>query len=241
MEIFTLLLGCVIHITLILVLEGIVLIGILYPILHRIVNYMTTKFQRTMFVEILIRTWFNSLLKGKIPTTNQLIPIAPELKPPNLQDKQQQIPQFTQYNPLIPTTPLFGGKSNFENLGIINWDLNPITMTYEYTFFEPINVLLKACAIDEKKYLKVQDNMPYIVYGILLFVLVVCGLIILVIVNSYNIAINYKFIIITSAITFLLVSIYAFLVLYFILATQPYVLNFEDNFYKAFLDTYNSV
>jgi hypothetical protein len=185
-----------------------------------------------MFIEILSKTWFNLLLNNTLLPNNLLIPPSPIIKQPT---------QIAKYNPVITQVPLFGEKSNFENLGIINLNLNPITMKYEYTFYEPINLLLKACAIDEKKYLKIQNNMPYIVYGILLFVLIVCGLIILVIVNSYNIAINYKFIIITSGITFLLVSVYAFLVLYFILATQPYVLNFEDDFYKAFLDTYNSV
>ena len=193
---------------------------------------MTDRFSSTMFIEILSKTWFNLLLNNTLLPNNLLIPPSPIIKQPT---------QIAKYNPVITQVPLFGEKSNFENLGIINLNLNPITMKYEYTFYEPINLLLKACAIDEKKYLKIQNNMPYIVYGILLFVLIVCGLIILVIVNSYNIAINYKFIIITSGITFLLVSVYAFLVLYFILATQPYVLNFEDDFYKAFLDTYNSV
>ena len=30
---------------------------------------------------------------------------------------------------------------------------------------------IKACSIDERKYLKIQDYMPYIIYSILLFVL----------------------------------------------------------------------
>ena len=245
MEIFTLLFGCVIHITLILVLESIVLLGILYPILHRIVDYLINKFSSDIFIEILIKTWLNSLLKDKIPNNIPIILPSPTLKLQPLTTstttKEKPLLQLTEFNQQENKTNFISEKSNFENLGIINREFNPLTLEYEYSFFEPINLLLKACSIDEQKYLKIQDNMPYIIYGILLFVLIVCGVIILIIVNSNNITINYKFIIITSTIIFLLVSIYSFLVLYFILAKQPYVLNFEDNFYKAFLDTYNSV
>jgi hypothetical protein len=207
MEIFTLLLGCVVHITFILIVEGIILLAILYPTLERISNQMSYKFSRNMFYDISEKTRkYNLLINEKVPMK-----------------KSNSRRPFIQRD------------------GVEDWGKNPSTNRYESTFIEPINLLLKACAIDEKKYLKIQDNMPYIIYGILLFVLVVCGLFILVLVKSYNLAINYKFIMITSILTCMLISIYAFLVLYFILEKQPYVLNFEDNFYKAFLEIYNTV
>jgi len=178
MEILTVLFGCSIHITLILLFEGIFLFGILYPILKRVANRITEKYSNVMFSE-LINKGYNNLI------------------------------YINEQN-----------KLNFE---------------------DPINIFLKACSIDEKKYLKTQDNMPYIIFGILLFSLLIFGIFIFILSKYLNINIDYKFVIITSIISFALICGYAFMVLYYILGTQPYVLNITADIYKAILDIFNSV
>ena len=106
-------------------------------------------------------------------------------------------------------------------------------------FKEPLSILLNGCAIDEKEYLKLQKYMPYIYYIVLLFALFIGGLIIIIISRYLNRKIDYKSILITSSVVFLLICGYAFMVLYYVL-TQPYILNIEADIYKSFLDVYDS-
>jgi hypothetical protein len=185
MEILTILLGCVIHITLILLFECIFLLGILYPILHKLANRMSQNLNQTIFRYIISALFPESY----ITTTGEV---------------------------------------------------DPKTGTKTFTFKEPIVSLFRACAIDEIKYLKIQENMPYIVSGILVFVLFVCGIIIIIIKKATNMIIDYKFVIITSTISFMLICWIAFMILWFILAKQPYVLNYEADIYSAALDVYNN-
>ena len=108
-----------------------------------------------------------------------------------------------------------------------------------YSFKPPITTFLQACAIDEEKYLKMQTQMPYIIYAILLFVLCVSIIIIIVITKKFNIKIDYVHIGITSFISFILICSYAFIVLFFTL-TQPYSLNLEADAYQTFLDLFKN-
>jgi hypothetical protein len=177
MEILTLLFGCVVHIILILLFEGIFLFVILYPILVNVAVNKTSDYSNTIFRNIIEKGYGQFIV------------------------------------------------SNKNNKPIFN---------------EPLYSLLLGCAVDEKIYNQQQDLMPYFVYSILLFVLLVSGVIMIMITRYFNIKINYRFVIINSIISFALICGYAFLVLWFILATQPYILNIESDIYKAILDVYNS-
>lgn len=166
MELLTLLLSCVVHIILILLFEGIFLFAILYPILTRVSNNMTTKYREFLHKQILMKGYGNAIA--------------------------------------------------------------------------PIKILIKACSIDEDSYNRTQKIMPYLMYAILLFVLIVCGVIIVIISNKFNVKINYWFVLLNSIISFALICGYAFVVLWFILATQPYQLNLEGNIYKVLNESYAS-
>lgn len=190
MELLTLLLSCSVHIILILLFEGVFLFAILFPILQRVANNMTRKYNELLFSKILNNGYSNFVIT---PGSN-----------PN----QYYIPYQS-------------GLS--------------------YAFVDSINILIKACAIDETLYNRIQQYMPHIIYAILLFVLVIFGVIIVIISKKFNIKINYWFVIVNSIISFALICGYAFVVLWFILATQPYVLNLEGGIYKTLLEFYNSV
>lgn len=195
-DIFTLLLGCAVHIILILLFEGIFLFAILYPILTRVAKRFAQKYNELIFTKI-INQGFGNLVIHEDPSSITY-------------DKNTGYGNYTYNNDLI-----------------------------KYSFIKPINTIIKACAIDEIDYIKIQKNMPFIIYGVLLFSLVIACVIIIILASVFKLSIDYKFVIVNSLISFALICGYAFTVLWFILATQPYMLDLETHIYKTILSVYN--
>lgn len=95
--------------------------------------------------------------------------------------------------------------------------------------------------IDETQFLKTQSLIPYIVYGSLLFLLVIMGIIIVIISKRNNTNIDYKFIIINSIFVFILICAYATVVIFFGIFGEPYSINIMKNIYQYILDVYSNL
>ena len=194
MSLLNFLLGCVIHIILILIFEGVFLFVILFPIVNKVAYKLTLKFNKIIF-SIVSNMGYSQYINVNFTNIEDAI--------------------------LLGKYP-----ANF----IIEIDLNDtLYTTYHlqgnviYSFKDPINNLVKGCSITETIYLQINQYMPYIIYSVLLFVLIVICIILICIAKIYNIKINVLYLIINSFIIFLLIASYAFLVIWYIL-TQPYAL-----------------
>lgn len=116
---------------------------------------------------------------------------------------------------------------------------NPKTELFEFN--NPfLKAMLESCAVDEKRYMMVQNYMPYIVFSVLVFSLLIGTIIWFFITRQLGLFIDWKFVFITSIISFGLICGFAFAILWFVVFTQPYVMDLNAELFETFLEVYLS-
>lgn len=116
---------------------------------------------------------------------------------------------------------------------------NPETEKY-YINEASIKAIFEYGAIDEKRYLKVQTYMPYIIFAILVFSLIIASIVWVLYTKHMGGSIDWLFVFITSAISFGIICLYAFGILWYVIFTQPYVMDINADLLETFLEVYNS-
>lgn len=101
--------------------------------------------------------------------------------------------------------------------------------------------LIQLTEKSEKQYIDSNANYPYIVYAILMSILVSLLIIIICISRYMNYYINYKYILINSAIIFVLICAIAAIILWYDVFSQDYEINIEKPFLEKILEEYKSL
>ena len=101
--------------------------------------------------------------------------------------------------------------------------------------------LIQVSEISEQNYIDSNKNYPYIVYSIIMSILTILVIIIIIISRYMNIYINYKYIIINSAIIFLFICGIAATILWFDVFSQDYQIDITKPFLEKFLEEYKSI
>jgi hypothetical protein len=114
-------------------------------------------------------------------------------------------------------------------------DLTPYYITPE------MYKLIQITEQNEQHYIESNKYYPYIIYATIMSVLVVLVISIIIISRNMNIYVNYKYIIISSFIIFLLICGIAITILWFDVFTQDYNININKPFLEKFLEEYKSL
>lgn len=120
----------------------------------------------------------------------------------------------------------------------------PVNITSDKVFYDILTpqeaTIVRSGKVDENKYIQMEDKMPYIIYTVLQFSLIIMGIIVICVADRLRVVIDYKFILISSLIVFLLICGCAFGILWYSIFDQPYILDVNIGVLEAFLEIYNS-